>query len=141
VALTSSVQFNRFSYHPTGRGHFTEGQGADKQYIFPKNIISVAKISDPIGLMTITIKNLATKDFDSLKKLTNLNKYKNVIFFKANKYYNLTIMYWLARIDFDISKSSHLYVEVSEVPIDENFKLLIASLNSNNTTELLGLLL
>ena len=128
------------TYHTSGFRHFTNEKEGRKQEIFPKWKKSHEETTQSEGLMNFTIKNLNKRGISFLDEFTKLNKYKNVIKIDAKKYTHLTVQYFLAKKDFDTSKSSYLYEEVFEIELANN-KLLIATRNSKNTMELLKIYL
>lgn len=128
------------TYHQSGVKHFTEGQGSDKDEYFRKMGTSHKDISDSEGLITITIKNVKQNCAKQLDKFTKFNKYKNIIELKSANYTNLTVQYFLAKHDFDTSRSAHKYKEVFEI-IFEDKKIILGTSDSSNTDELMRILL
>lgn len=128
------------TYHPSGFRHFTQGFGENRTETFPKWTRPHGEVKDSEGLMNFTIRKLNEKNAKHLDEFVKFNKYKNIIKINAKDYIDLTVKYFVADKNFDTSKSSFAYNEVFEVELS-NFKLLIATRNSESAEELLQIYL
>lgn len=131
---------SKATFHQSGIKHFTSGQGEDRDELFRKKGISHKEISGSEGLITLSIKNVKKNCGKQLDKFTRFNKYKNIVELNTDNYTNLTLQYFLAEKNFDMSKSTHLYKEVFEIAFEDK-KIIVGTNDSEDTNELLRVLL
>lgn len=128
------------TYHRSGVKHFTSVQGESRDEVFRKVGTAHKDITESEGLLNFTIKNVKKNSVELLDQFKKYSKYQHVIELDSSNYTNLTLQYFLAAKDFDISRSAHLYKEVFEIPFDDK-KIILGTHDSSNTDELLRVLL